>query len=314
MANKYLDLTLSDANDFILSQIDYDSNQPILEKCSDYDVTVQSFSIPSSLIPILLFKNKNFKIAYQFGATTVVKSLDYSVINYTGQLYKNEQPIFHYHDMLDIINKALADGFADIKLLQPAIDSSTPAFVSHDAEAELCIYNMQTNSGNLKCYFNDKLYTLFSSFQSIEEKIGSETFFNILNKDNGNNTETINGLQYYSTYQNYNTMPIWSDLKKILMITGSIPVNSEYVTAGSSNIYLLTDFEARERIFDRTNYEYEPNGPQRYYELNSDDSLYSADIKLYWADKKNNIYPIYQSPLDYTNIVLKFRKKQNLII
>jgi hypothetical protein len=133
MANKYLDLTLSDADDFILSQIDFDSNQPILPKSSDYDVAVQSFSIPSSLIPILLFKNKNFKIAYEFNSTVVIKSLDYSVINYTGQLYKNEQPIFHYHDLLDIINQALADGFTDIKALEPGIDASTPAFVSHDA-------------------------------------------------------------------------------------------------------------------------------------------------------------------------------------
>jgi len=314
MANKYLDLTLSDADDFILSQIDFDSNQPILPKCSDYDVTVQSFSIPSSLIPILLFKNKNFKIGYQFGATIVIKSLDYSVINYTGQLYKNEQPIFHYHDMLDIINKALADGFTDIKALEPSIDASTPAFISHDGEAELCIFNMQRNAGLLKCYFNENLYTLFSSFQSIEESIGSEVFFHILNKDNGNNKTTFNTIDYYSTYQNFKTMPIWSDLKKILMITGNIPVNSEYVTAGSSNIYLLTDFEAKERIFDRSNYEYEAIGPQRYYELNSDGSLYSADIKLYWSDKKNNIFPLYQSPLDYCNIVLRFRKKQKLII
>lgn len=309
--NKYinLDFTTDKFEDIILNSR---SNAPFINDTQQYNITIQQFSIPSTLIPIFLMQNKQFKIRYTFDDTTVEKPLVYNIVNDSTE-YAGKQAIWHYQDFIDILNNALREGFNEIKALKPAMDATEACFITLDRQNDLFVFNAEQNYGNLlKVFFNSNLYNLFGSFQSIKQP---DTYFQILIKNNGNNETVINTRSYYSTYQDYKTLKVWTDIKRIVFLTSDIPVSDELTSSSNSGYYnIVQDFTTEERIFTGQPFDYLPKGAQRYYNLYNNDSLYKMSIVMVWFDKQNNFYPIRQGPNDYSTVKLRFKRNSTDII
>jgi hypothetical protein len=309
--NKYinLDFVTDKFEDIVLGST---SAIPFISNVDDYNLTVQQYSIPSTLIPIFLMKDRDFRIRYTYGTTTIDFDLIYNILNNSGE-YAGKQAIWHYQDLLDILNEALRLGFEAIKLAEPGMDATQPCFVTLDRENDLFVFNSEQNYGNLlKVFFNSNLYNLFGSFESIKQ---ADTYFQILIKDNGNNTTEIFGRPYYSTYQDYQTLKVWSDIKRIVFTTSDIPVASEYTSNTSAGyINIVQDFETEERIFTGEPFVFYPRGEQRWYNLYNNDSISRITVNVLWFDKKNNFYPVRQGPNDYSNIKLRFKNKLSDVI
>lgn len=293
----------------IFGLIKFNENRtvPIVDKPSDYHLAVTRFNLPAQLIPIFIWPGDDkYFVKMTFGFSTVTKYLQF-IPNTTGNdFYGNT--IWEYQEMIDILNKALSDAYTDLKALEPTMTPTEAPFMTYDADSKLLKWNIeQLYANTTKVYFSNQMFErYFNSFQVFD----LNTDYQMLCKDNGNNSTVINGKNYFSTYQEYRTIDLWSDIKAILFETNRIPTSPEFLS-GQKNItrQVLTDFVPTEGINDRSNIQYYPQGPLRYYDLNSNYPLRETDLSLRWEDRNGNTYPLYLQDNEKFTMKLLFRKK-----
>ncbi len=133
-------------------------------------------------------------------------------------------------------------------------------------------------------------------------------------------TSTLNypPLYLFNT-QGYNTLNNWFSLKKIVFISGTLPVNPEYVKTLNTNSSagnvakssILTDFEPilNSSGASRSLFQYFPQGPYRLISMLGTNDLTNMDISIYWQDIHDVIYPLYILPGQISTIKILFQKK-----
>lgn len=123
---------------------------------------------------------------------------------------------------------------------------------------------------------------------------------------------------YWLYTQEYTFLKYWTSIKKILFISDSLPVRKEIVpindddNSGLNNfLKILTDFVPQiETGFDnRDILYYEPVSQYRLVDLLCNQPLYKLDLKIYWQDKDDNLYPVTIQRNQEINIKLIFTKK-----
>lgn len=132
-------------------------------------------------------------------------------------------------------------------------------------------------------------------------------------------TTRVADIQWYKMQQEYNVLSYWSSFKNIIFTTGSIPIQYEQAPFNqplnsqevSNSFPILTDFNPLLQYAgdQRSVLQYYPQGPYRLINLNSSIGLRKIDVKLYWQDQKNNLYPIFIPVEGSINIKLLFIKK-----
>lgn len=292
----------------------------ILNNPSDYELSVVRFSIPSQSIPIFLWKSNIFSVSLKFQSFVFTTTLNY-IPNSPGAGYDYYGPsIWNYQDFIDIINVGLFTSFnAFIAGTVPYMLRPTAApYMVYDAATQLCSLIAQTQydvtyTNPVYIYFNDSLANYFPALQNFG------TADPVLNKyikvkDNFNNTITISGQQYYKITEEYSTLFLWNDLQKILLETDSIPVVNELLGSQTNKTRkIITDFEPLSQINDRSMIQYYPQGPLRFYDLVSNYPLKQMNVKIYWADKQGQTYPIYLNSTDNLTIKLYFKRRGIMI-
>jgi len=295
----------------IFGQIKYSENrvEPILENPSNYHLAVVRFNLPAQLLPIFVWPGDDkYYIKMTFGSTDVIKYLKF-ISNTTGNdFYGNT--IWDYQEMIDIVNKTLSDAYNELKSLEPSMTPTEPPFITYDSVSKLLIWNIEKLYANTtKVYFSNVLFIrYFNSFQVYHPDPKIE--YQMLCKDNGNNSKTINNKDYFSTYQEYVTINLWGSIKSILFETNTIPTSLEFLS-GQNNItrQVLTDFLPTEEINNRSHIQYFPQGSLRFYDLNSNSPLRRIDLSLLWEDREGNVYPIYLQDNEKFTMKILFRKK-----
>jgi len=123
----------------------------------------------------------------------------------------------------------------------------------------------------------------------------------------------------YIVTQDYQTIDYINSVRKIVLLTNSIPTRKEfYPPANTSNsglansIPILADFQidlnntaGAQRsvaIYDAQIY--------RLIDMVADYPMKKIDISLFWADQQNNLYPIYLNKKDSATIKLGFFSKK----
>jgi len=286
---------------------------PILDKPNEYELAVERFFIPTTNIPIMIFKDDYYFVSFSYNGTTITKSLKW-IPNTTGQdLYGNS--IWNYQEFLDILNQAFLECFTDLKTAEPGWSATNPPFMSFDPETQLFFHNFPViYSVNMDILFSVSLYQLFNSFVYIYQTNSFNKEYKLKIADYGNNEITINGNQYLSTYGEWITLSTWNDLQSIVFETNSIPINPEFEQGQINKTQkIITDFEPIQNINDRTAFQYFPQGPLRYYDLYNDKPLYTINISVLWKDKNNNLYPFYINKNELLTIKLLFKKKERYL-
>jgi hypothetical protein len=123
--------------------------------------------------------------------------------------------------------------------------------------------------------------------------------------------------------QQYQTIELFNSIAEIVFLTSTLPIQPEYLPSSavvgsnasqSGNIAfrpVLTDFvvpastagDVRSRLI------YNPQGPYRLIDMHSHIPLVKVDLKIYWSDQYNNLYPMYISYNQSDTIKLMFIKK-----
>jgi hypothetical protein len=284
-------------------------NIPILYKSDEYEMAVARFSLPMTAVPIFIWKENYFKITISFNISIITKTLQF-IPNSSGNDFYGDT-IWNYQEFIDIINAGLKEAYDDLKIAEPTWTATEAPFLSFNSSSRLLVWNVEQAYGTTAgIYFNKPLFYLMNSFQAFETTIIGEEYYQILSKDNKNNSNTINGKPYYSTKQEYSTLFLWNEFKTILFESDSIPVDSEYIMAQQNDFRkLVTDFEPLQDESNKNTIQYFPQGPLRWYNLFSDKSLDKMDLKIFWADDTGKTYPLYIDEKKVFSMKIYFRKK-----
>jgi len=285
---------------------------------------------------------------------------DLSVPVPTGIVDKSYQlnPYYYCHSfnhMIDLINNTFLQ-FAGTFI--PYGGSYTP-FIYLDTSSNLCtvggnvqlyrtdldgnLLNDPTKTG-FKIFFNIELYNLLSSLKAIYygtlgPVIGAD--YQLI-MDTGTNSPYTDVTQPYITNteyddftgftsvinrQEYNTLPLWSPVTKIIFRTTLLNVvpdivgtpvvyenGAQNINNGKENTDILnimidyspplkTGTELRPYIY------YEPLGEYRLTELYGNQPINSMDIAVFWKDTFGNLHPFYLDIGASSTIKVLFRKK-----
>ena len=121
-------------------------------------------------------------------------------------------------------------------------------------------------------------------------------------------------VNYIKVEQEFSTLFLWSDVYNILFETNSIPVSTENL-ASQTNITrrIITDFEPLQDIQNRSAIQFFPQGPLRWYDLESNTPLTRIDLNILWSTKEGKIFPLRMNSTDELSIKLEFRRKKNYV-
>lgn len=199
--------------------------------------------------------------------------------------------------------------------------------------------NFSDENQPLKIWFNTDLWNFFSNFEKIYNGNTPAPYnangknYNIIIKPTGNNDVIIPAIfedfgmdiQGYAMSQEFISLYNWNSMRNIVFVTSTIPIRSEAIpsqsgiaspfvtnaTTASAFRPILTDFQllVNEGPEARSYAQYFPSGEYRLVDVTGTNPLVNIDLKVYWQDKFQNLYPIYINPLDTLDIKILFRKK-----
>lgn len=134
-----------------------------------------------------------------------------------------------------------------------------------------------------------------------------------------NKPPTVPVAEYFQFTEEYNVMNYWTSLRKLIITTNGIPIKNEYVPANNNSntsgvavsFPILTDFVPAIELAgqSRAVAYYYPTSQYRLVDLLNDNPLYKIDLKIYWEDRKGNLYPLTISAFQQASIKLGFFKK-----
>lgn len=303
----------SDTQNRSIFQFDANRVQPVLDNPSDYELSVVRFSIPSTSIPVMNWKNETYKIGIEFNGTLIEKYVDFVPNSDKPPLYENTiGQVWSYQEWCAIMSNCLTELHDQMVIAQPTFPATTPILWKIQPDTE--IMSLYCPSGyadpNVKVYFNNLLEAQ-SIFQAFAE---DDDTFRIYIKDKITNRTTYGGGGFIMS-QEYPTTSLISNADKILVETNSIPVNPELLGSKTNEIrQVVTDFDIAGLVRDSLTIQFYPQGPLRYYQLKSSYPLYRMNVVVRWEDVDGITYPIYLQENAQLSMKIHFRKKGSDIL
>jgi len=319
-------------------------NESIVDNSINYFLSVIDFAIPLTSVPIML-------VPLETGSLTNTTMSITFVVNGTPMttqkvIYTPERTdpahytfIYDYNTMINMLNNTLRACYNALVLAHPAFAQSlaqAPFFI-YDSTTELITLvtdiSYATNIPQLNTVVisinNDLLnYLNGFSFQYVfRDVLGVRTPFydfniytdgsNLFQNNANYPIASLASPLYIKTIQSYDNMANWSDLKKVIIVSNSLPVAGESIQRGTTNQnitntqYVLSSFtpEILKAGDQRSTIYYNPASQYRLIDITSDMDIRRIDITVYWEDFNNNWYNMELLPNDNATVRLGFLKK-----
>lgn len=316
---------------------------PILDKCSDYFCSIIKFDIPLDAVPLMIMPiipnqpNPNLTV-FVIGIRT--GGIDYSVPvqyivsspftppiqNQPTQVITQYYYIYDYETLLISVNSALFQAF-----INSGLAGNAPYFYL-DASTQLIklvvdIANFAPNQVGpvitnpvATIYMNANLQNYFESFYynfiQYNSPTGRELELNLTRYGLDNTIPPFSLAATQKVFsEDFSTLGLWTSLRKILIISSSISAIPEFTPGNNSGINstlpIISDFTPQIEIASQTRSVayYVPQGQYKLINMQSDLPLYTIDLKIYWQDKDQNIYPLYISSNQQASVKIGFFKK-----
>lgn len=322
----------------ILAQYDQSLTIPVLKNPSDYYVSIVRFTVPLDTIPIFSFpldvyqNNPNvslLEIGIQLSGTQYSQKIVFVPPNNlpAPSTIAVSPPYFNYNDVtnpyyfifciqcfIDMVNTALAAAF-----IAAGSPGGTAPFYIYTESTQ--IISLIVTSGFIgsgaQIFMNGPLKTYFSSFNftTLNNSIGAYLYYHNLS------TPPYGQSSPYQFNEEYNSISLWFDARKIVIVSNSIPViqeasptfsNAMVGLNGTANyLPIITDYSL---VFNNINdassvLTYYPSAQYRLTDLKSNAPLTRIDLRFYWLSKNGNLYPIYISPNQSAEVKIGFFKK-----
>lgn len=341
--NIYLNIRIESnpdgSNFFSPATYDVTKATPILNKGSDYYVSVVDFVIPTSGLPLFIAdctvdpndaNNKNY-----MRASFAIDYLGSFIEKHVTFIPENNFPlyfdtpyyyVFSYEALLTMFNNCIADLFVQ----QGSIGGTAPYFKFNAATGliSLIVSEVFATSG-ATIWANNFSFPYLQSFRwfydrnkdalnlpcnMIEYSLDQNNYCNEYGGQRGDLSQN-----FIYVEQEYYTLQDWLQIRKILITTTSIPVTQTYVTpysakgkSGATPQYpILFDFIprlGRDTITGVITY-YETSGAYRLVDVATDLPLNRINIEVNWEDSDGNVRPLYLKTYQTISIKLAFFKK-----
>ncbi len=313
-------------------------------------------SVPVMVMEIVPNQNNPnltpYIIGITYNATNYPNQLIYSADNNLVPPVQNQENqvitpyyfIYAYNAFIDMINASLSQTWSSSGLAGIFPNSIPPYFIYDTVGLTLivpdCFRRVVSPLTNIPTiYVNSALESFLSSFQyyslGTNQPFGKDEEF-ILSPNRGDivlsnvkpyypagitppaTTASPNiATDYWSITSEYNTFQLWDSLRKIVIISNTMPVRTEGIPSAnpaspglSSGLPILSDFvlDLQQAGDSRSIAHYNPQ-TYKLVDLVSDLPLTKIDIQLFWQDRNQNLYPIKLSSFQTASIKLGFFRK-----
>jgi hypothetical protein len=309
----------------ILAEMNETRVSPIVERCSDYLVGVQRFTVPVN-IPLQIYPEQAqadniYKVAISYLTTTIIKPVKY--ISYTNIFeYVPNREILSIQQILDMTNAAYKECFDDLIIADPSFAGNRPPFFVYDPNARLFtlyaqdIYSNYQNPANY-CAITMTFPFYLNYFNSIPTKgpnlnpPGSLDIVFIV-ENRLENTLLSGPITYYKMQGEYDPRSVFNHLSGVQFRTSTIPANAEFLQSeNNESIRILTDFEPFSGYSNGDPVQFSTSGISnvRLHAMNSDKPLLNIDLKIYIEYKTGQTFPLYLFENDLATVKLVFVKK-----
>jgi hypothetical protein len=301
-------------NNNILASFNSTRVDEILDNPSNYELAIVRFSVPSINIPILTLDNtKNFTQSIKYKGQQYTEPVTW--INNTNSPEKQNM-IWNFQELINSFNLSLSKLYDSLRLdfpADPVLNNNSYWTLSTDTE-NLVNFNMPDiqilGVDKVDIYMNKQLQSYIPTISYIEDTSQGDTsdfYYKIVVSDNFNNVEN----NIITMYSESSPLFLWSDFNTIVFISQSIPVSPEFIgTDTQVTRRILTDFQPENSLFDRSDIQYFPQGPLRYYDLKSTQPLRTVDLQVWWEDKLGRLYPLQLAKYDSVSVKIEFRNKR----
>lgn len=317
---------------------------PLLKKPSDYYMTIERFTIPTSDIPIMISQIKtgqsnvnltNWKVQIVYN-TNVYEAPIYHIpcvdasLTPRAPLVKQDLStryyfITSYVQFVLMINNALTAAWADMfDAESPTQTVIAPRMTYKDGKLSLIALVAYTveEQASIGTYTTDirmskSLMDIIGNLPRIER---TDDFYSVIVRyikenlyNDPDSAPTVPPI-YVKIDQEFNSAGAFSTMRKIVFTTNSLPIVQEYINSTKGDILgkmILTDFTPPiQNVGDQqTIMYYTPAGPYRMLDINRDTDLSTIDLKAYWQDKLGNLFPLMLPTRNSASIKLLFVKK-----
>lgn len=334
--NNYLDIVIPNivtTNDPLPKNILASYNQnftvPLIQCPSKNYFSVLRFTIPLDTVPLFSFpvniyqNNPNqslMQIGIQLNGGTQftqfvifvpqAQNISAPIPGGSSPFFTNEQVISQYYYIysiqafINMINSAL-----NLAFIAAGSPGGTAPFYIYRAMSQtfsLIVTQAFLNSGAqifMNSFLNNYLFSFY--YDTINDiNTGEYQFFHNLSTIPYGST--VGGP--YEFIEEYSTIPLWFDIRKILLVSNSIPIvqqasptfNSTTTTVNNQPNYLniITDFAVTyDNIADISSVlTYNPGPQYRLLDMLSNTPISRFDVQVFWLSKNGNTYPLYISP------------------
>lgn len=318
----YYNILLSNDTDTVQNMDFYENRTfPLLDKPSDYYMSITRFSIPGLMLPYFTYENSSMSVTLRYAGTDYQTNLIYQASSTAA----TPQYVTSYQQFLNMVNTALATSYAAIGALPTG--TVAPYLIFDQASQIFYLIQQIANvTDGVTIYFSQKLVNIFPQFQyTYTDPLGSGTngkFALVVVSNTFNNTCLSNGVisaagTFYRMSQPGNVFYSWTSWDQ-LVIVGSVGTPPEYYNSlsgdGANKFKMqITDFEpALESAADaRTTFVYFPQGPYRLIDIKQDDPMRSFRLQVFYTDKLTGEQtPLTLFPGTTATFKIMFRRKQ----
>ena len=309
---------------------------PIVDKAEDYYMSIVQFSIPLDQVPILIcpvlttngnsnttplvigIRDFSANVYYAQNLIWTPELTNEPVVVQTGGANQIITPYYYmysYETLINMFNSALQLAFTAYDTANPGNPHTglpCPFFV-YDANSQLIslvahqswiTHNPLTQS----IYINNEGYTFLDSLPSIiyPNSVNSAIEDNVLTVYfNGINGFPSSSYPTTPTYvrmlQDYSTLFLWASVRKIVITSGSLPINFEQTPIFNNenpdqfnSLPIIADFvpNVGQTAGESRQIAYYVSQFYRLIDLTGGTPLNKIQFEIFWADKQNNLYQL----------------------
>jgi hypothetical protein len=334
-------------------------NSPYLMSPENYFMSVVRFSLQTPSLPnfipqVMLGQSDPLKTIYSI--TLTYKTYEYQqFVYYIANDVSAPTPappldfqdltssfyfIYTYQQWIEMVNVAFVSAFNGLKALVVAasdtLPSNNPPFLEFDPQQLICIIDCDEEGYDrsivnpIKIYMNSPMFTLFSSFPSVQYGYtgitnGKNTKLVVYNNNGTNilNLPTYNAIQMY---QEGSTCGLWNPVSAIVFTTALLPVIPSLVSVpkifgSQANLFnignnanlapVLTDFIVPFSPGNtyKPTIEYTPSGEYRLLGMYGTSPLASIEVSVFWKDIFGVLHPFKLNSGCSATLKIMFRRK-----
>lgn len=273
---------------------------PLLDRASDYDVSVVRFKVPNFKSPFVTMRDNYYKMYMSYNNFVVERFIQ--IIQRTSTVTNY---VFDFQQMVQMLNATIDLLFADLGALVILPTADKPYFIYNETTTHISFiahkdFYMSNLVTPIVISLNEPLFLWIAGIPCLNDANQNEILvFDAHNNVSGN---------YVTMTQQTNTLDLISDFSAVVF-TSSFPTKNEFV-GDNVRLPILQDFTPQDLDIKTyyNNIVYNAIVPYRQVRLLSNMAIHNVQIDCYIANIQGELRRAVLPPGQTSNIKIMFTK------